>query len=210
MMDQVVLMIILGLKERPERRDLGYYRHRERMRLCQLRDIGFGDALLVGVGREDRAAVLRAFVGALIVELRRVHHREIDAQDLAERNLLRIEDDADRFRIAGRSRAHLFIAAFRIGAAGEAGHDLRHALHMLEHALHAPETAAGENRGLGREFRRRAVGDGRGQGLRRLVRARATENRYERGNQQHQTRFHGSLLHALARGTNFSEAEFMQ
>ena len=66
----IVLVIGLSWIESLQRNDFGYDGARENLGLVELRDIGLGDALLFVVGVKDRGAILRAFVGALAIELR--------------------------------------------------------------------------------------------------------------------------------------------
>ena len=130
-------------------RGLGHDRRGERLRAVKLRDVGLGDLRLLVVLREDFAAVLRAVVGALVVQLGRVvRHREIDLQDFSVGDLLRVERDLHRLGVAGARRAHGVVVGVLLGAAGIAGHGLGDALGVLEHRLHAPEAAAGDHRGL--------------------------------------------------------------
>src|SRR6266850_381712 len=76
-----------------EVRDLRHDRTRECLRRGQLLDVALRNLLLLGVGVEDRPAVLGAVVGSLSIELRWiVHDREEDLQQLAVRYLRRIVD----------------------------------------------------------------------------------------------------------------------
>ncbi|KDR26217.1 hypothetical protein BG60_23985 [Caballeronia zhejiangensis] len=64
------------------------------MRLVELRNIRIGDFALRCVRREYGRAILRAVIGALIVQLRRiVRDRKEDLQQLAGRHL-RIRTDS--------------------------------------------------------------------------------------------------------------------
>ena len=82
----------------------------------QLLDVCLGDALLLVAGVEDLRAVLRAFIGTLTIQFRRiVSHREVNLQKLAEGDLRGIEGDLDGLGVAGGAGAHDFI--MRIGFA---------------------------------------------------------------------------------------------
>ena len=85
-----------------------------------------------------------------------MRHGEEELQKLTVRDLLRIERDLHRFRMAGRLGAdHLIVRGRRL-AARIAGDDLRHSANMLEHPLQSPEAAAGEHSDL------RSIGFGGG------------------------------------------------
>ena len=72
----------------------------------------------------DAAAVLRADVVALAVERGRVVHDEEDLQDLAQRDLGRIEFQLDHLRMAGAAGADLLVA--RIASSGRCCSRIRH------------------------------------------------------------------------------------
>ena len=70
-------MIALRRIERAARLDSGDDRLLEPVRLIELGDVGLGDVRLLGVGWEDRRAILGAGIRALPVELSGiVHDRE--------------------------------------------------------------------------------------------------------------------------------------
>jgi len=54
-------------------------------------------------GVEDRGAVIGADVVHLPVERRRIVDLEEELEDVAERGLLRVEDDLDRLRVGCRT-----------------------------------------------------------------------------------------------------------
>ena len=63
-------VLVIGLRrvERLAPLDCGHDGLIKRLRRIQLRDIRLGDALLLGIQRKDRRAVLRACIRALAVE----------------------------------------------------------------------------------------------------------------------------------------------
>lgn len=72
MMLGVILMIGLGFVERIERNNLGDNWLLEDFGFVDLSDVGFGNALLLFVSVKDSRAVMRADVGALPIEFRRI------------------------------------------------------------------------------------------------------------------------------------------
>src|SRR5690606_27711128 len=93
---------------------------------------------------EDRRTILRADVVALAVERRRVVNAEEHREQLAIADLLRVELDAHRLRMAGVATAHRFVARIAHGAAGVARLDRQNAAHLEECGLQTPEAAAGK------------------------------------------------------------------
>ena len=211
MEDQVILMIALRPIKPFQRAELGDDGRREGARLLQLRDISRGDALLFGIGDRKSRSGTACPVGVLIVQRCRIHHREIDAQDPAVGDDPRIEDDLHGLRVAGSAGADHLVMRRGGVAARIAGQHLLDALHMLEDALHAPETAARQHRGFRCPGRVGiAVDGGSGQGARGFVGAgRAGAQNQQRGNGACNS-VHRLLPQAGARGTNLSDAEFMQ
>jgi hypothetical protein len=115
----------------------------------ELGDVALDRLLLRCIDIEDRRPVLRADVGLLPVELRRiVGDREVHLQQRRVADLLRVVGDLHRFGMAGHAGADQLVASRFLRAAGVAGHRLDHAFDALEDALHAPEAAAGEHRRL--------------------------------------------------------------
>ncbi len=99
---------------------------------------------------------MRARVGSLVVQLGRVmRHREINLQDGAVGNLLRIERHLHRLGVAGAAGADHLIMRRLFVAAGIAGDGRGHPLGMLKHRLHAPKAAACQHHGLHTGARRR-------------------------------------------------------
>jgi len=145
----VVLVIGLGGIEGLQRHDLGDDAVREDPRLIDLRNVGFGDALLLVVCIEDGRAVLRAFVGSLAIELRRVvSHREEYSQQLAVSDLRWVVHNLDGFGLPCLSGADDFVlrVLFRTTRVTRGSAD--DTFHVLEDSLNTPETSASENRTL--------------------------------------------------------------
>src|ERR1700722_5020292 len=71
--------------------------------------------------------------------------REINHQNLAERDLRRIESDFDRFSVARQTGAHHFVAGMFHVAAGISGDRGDYALGVIVDGFDAPEAAAGEH-----------------------------------------------------------------
>src|SRR6476646_1567504 len=146
---EVVLMVGLGWVEGLEGNDLG--NDGLRIDLCgvELGNVGLGNFLLLAVRIENRRAVLRAVVGALVVELSRVvGDGKKDHQNLAVGNLGRIKNYLYGFGVPGRSCADILVVGGVCRAAGVAGSGGAHAFQMLENSLNAPKAAAGDNRGF--------------------------------------------------------------
>ena len=105
---QVVLVLGLGLPERPGRRHLGDDLARPQPGGVHVRDRVLGDALLLVAGVEDRRAVAGPDVVALPVAGARVVDLEEELQQVPVGDLLRVEDDLDGLGVAaggcGRSR----------------------------------------------------------------------------------------------------------
>ena len=112
----------------------------------ELRDVGFGDALLL-VGRiENFRAILRAGVWALAIPLRGiVSDGKVGHEKLAVGDLRRIEDDLDAFGVAGDTEADSFVGGRFQVAAGVAGSCFSDALDVFEDGLHSPKTTASED-----------------------------------------------------------------
>jgi len=146
---EVVLVVALGGIEALERDDFGDDGLRIDFGRVELRDVGLSDLLLLIVGIEDRGAVLRAVVGALVVEFSGiVADGEEDHEDLAVGNLGWIEDDFDRLGVAGFPGADFLVVCGFGGAAGIAGGRGGDALYVSEDGLNAPEAAACYDRGF--------------------------------------------------------------
>src|SRR5260370_14578088 len=106
-----------------------------------------GDLALLLVVVEDRGTVLRPAIVSLLIHRRRIVESEEKLQDLVVADLLRIEFDLDRLRVACAAGFHIFVPRIRERAAGVADVRVDHAVELPDHLLHAPEASAGE-RGL--------------------------------------------------------------
>ena len=101
---------------------------------------------------EDRGAVLRADVVALPVRRGRIVEAEEEVEDVAVRDLRRIEDDLDGLGVAGAAGFHVLVARVRECAAGVTDGGVDHAGQLANQLLHAPEAAARERGGLAAHF----------------------------------------------------------
>ena len=130
--------------------DLRHDRRVESPRLVELGYEGLRDVALLGIHRKDRGPVLRADVGSLTVQLRRiVDHREKHLQDSPVGDDARIESDLHGLGVTGASCAHALILGRALFSTGVTRDRARHALQMLIDGLNTPETSSGENRNLG-------------------------------------------------------------
>ena len=146
----IVLVVILG---RPE---LGALDHLGDDRLAaealgggELGDVLLGRLRLLGRAAEDGRAVLVADVRTLAVELRGVVDHEEPFEQLAVRDLRRVEGHLHHLRMAGAVVAHVLVGGRVGGAAHVAALGARYAGADLEPVLGTPEAAAGEIRGHG-------------------------------------------------------------
>ena len=101
---------------------------------------------------EDRGAVLRADVVALLIRRGRIVQAEEEVEDVVVRDLRRIEDDLDGLGVAGAAALHVLVARIRERAAGVTDRGVDHAGQFADQLLDAPEAAASERGGLGRHF----------------------------------------------------------
>src|ERR1700733_13242750 len=107
----VVLMILLGLVERLQRRHACDDRAVKYVGRTQLRDVGLGDALLLRIPVKNDRSVLHTGVGPLSVELSGiVAYREEHAQQLAVGDLFGIVSNLYRLGVLGGTAAHDWIA----------------------------------------------------------------------------------------------------
>ena len=145
-LDQVLLVVLLRRPERRRRRDLG----RDRLAELSLRAcLRLGrDLELLGRVGEDRGAVLAADVPALAVHLGRVVQAPEPVDELAVRDLGRIEGDFDRLGVAGGAAADRLVVGLVHVPAGVADLDVGDAGRVAEVDLDAPEAARGERGGL--------------------------------------------------------------
>src|SRR5262249_60947808 len=118
-------------------------------RLVELRDVVLRDLLLRFALRENLRAILRAGVGPLAVELRRiVRDGEVDLQDLAVGDFAPVERHAHAFGVGRAARADDVVRGIFLRTAGITGHGVLHALDVLVDGLDAPEAPAGEHGGF--------------------------------------------------------------
>ena len=107
-----------------------------------------GGLLLLGVGDEDRGAVLAAEVPALPVAAGRVVDGPERAQQIAVADDRRVKPHLDRLGVAGGVGADLLIRWGADRAAGVADGRPEHALDLTERRLDAPEASGGEGGAL--------------------------------------------------------------
>src|SRR5690606_13560985 len=100
-LDQVILVLGLGLPERAGGLDRGDGLTRPQSGGVDVGDRVAGDALLLGGEREDRGAITGADVVSLPVQRGRVVDLEEEREDVPVRRLGRVEDDLHRFGVAG-------------------------------------------------------------------------------------------------------------
>src|SRR5439155_16467518 len=145
---EVLLVVRLGVVERPGRRDLG----RDLAVACGpelLLERGasrLGDRALLVAIRIDRRAVLRADVIPLPHPLRGVVVLPEEAEDLLVARLLRVEDDEHRLGMTGAARADLLVRRVPREAAGIADRRRVDAGRLPEDALRTPEAAHPDDR----------------------------------------------------------------
>src|SRR6516165_960969 len=96
---------------------------------------------------EDRRAILRADIHSLSVERGRVVRGKEDVEDVAERNVGRIEGNLQHLSMASGAGADLLVGRLGYAAAAVARFDPLHAAQLLEDCFQAPEAAASQ-RGL--------------------------------------------------------------
>ncbi len=142
-------MVLLGGVEGLERSYLGRDLLRESLGLIELIDIGLCDALLLVAGGENRAAVLRAGIGALAIDFGGiVRDGEVDFEELAVSDLRGIVGNLDGFSVASAAAAHGFVLRCALFAARITGDYSSDAFNIFEDGIDAPEAAAGENCGF--------------------------------------------------------------
>ena len=106
---------------------------------------------LRGVPVEHGRAILGPHVRTLAVELGRVvGHAEEDLQQLIVGDPRRVVHHQNGLGVPGRARAHLLVGRRPDLASGVPRDRGRNAVEVVEHGLDAPETAAGEDRRVGR------------------------------------------------------------
>jgi hypothetical protein len=100
---QVVLILVLSLPEPAGGLDLGDDLAGPQAGRVGIGDRVLGDLLLLIAGLKDRGAVIGADVVHLAVDRRRIVDLKEELEDVAERGLLRVEDDLDRLRVGPRT-----------------------------------------------------------------------------------------------------------
>src|SRR5690606_36313640 len=94
---------------------------------------------------EDGAAVLRADIVALPVELGGIMSAKEDIEHFGIRDHAGIVGHADRLGMASRAAAHLLVGGVRHRSADVAAFDFAHSDHVAKYCLGAPEAPAGED-----------------------------------------------------------------
>src|SRR5690606_20374509 len=131
---------------------------------AHLRKVGARDLALLRGERNDRGAILRAYVRTLAVLERRIgYYRKQHAQQLIIPDDRWIVSHLHGLGMAGASCRDEIVFGRRRAAAVVARNGARHALGVAEHGLDAPEASAGKDCGLqaaaflGRALRGRSI-----------------------------------------------------
>jgi hypothetical protein len=143
---QVVLVLGLGLPERPGGRHFGDHLPRPQAGGVDVGDRVLGGLLLRVAEIEDGRPVAGPDVVALAVQRGRVVDLEEELQQVPVGEPVRVEDDLDRLGVA----AVVPVGRVRHVAAGVADPGRQDAGELADEILHAPETAAGEDGLFGR------------------------------------------------------------
>src|SRR5215218_9050462 len=143
---EVILMLGLGLPERPRRRHLRHDLSGPTARGFDVRDRLLRDVALVLVEVEDRRPIARPHVVSLTVQRRWVMNLEEELEQVTVGRLLGIEADLDRLRV----RAVVAIGGIRDVAARVPDPCRQDAAALPDEGLHPPEAASREDRLLGR------------------------------------------------------------
>src|SRR5262249_59099346 len=138
----IILMIVLGLVERPGRDDLRLNRLLEAALHQRLGSLRRRALRLVVI--EDRGAVLVAHVAELPVLRERIDVVPENIEKLVVAHLRGVKGDLYRFGMPGAAVRHLLVGGIGGAAAGIARRGAAHALDLVEIGLHAPEAPAGE------------------------------------------------------------------
>src|SRR5438067_4272970 len=142
---EVVLVLRLGLPERTGPRELGDDLARPQPGGVDVGDGVLGHLALLVARVEDGGAIAGADVVALPVPRRRVVDLEEELEEVAEAQLVGIEDDLDGLGV----RAVVAIGGIGDVAAAVADPGRDHTGPLADEVLHAPEAASGEDGGLG-------------------------------------------------------------
>jgi hypothetical protein len=143
---QVVLMLRLGF---PKATGLSEFRNnlpRPKPGGFDVRNRVACDPFLIRADAEDRRTVAGSPIVALAVQSRRVMDLEKEFQELPIAELLRVENDLDRFRM----RSVVAVRCIRNVAACIADVRRDHARVPAQQILHTPEAAAGKKGSFGR------------------------------------------------------------
>ena len=91
---------------------------------------------------EDGGAILRADIGTLAVQRRRVVNGEEDVEEIAIGDDARVEGDLHRFGVPRLAAAYLLVGGIRHAAADVSGNDALHASQLPVQASlqHTPST----------------------------------------------------------------------
>ena len=176
---EVLLVVRLGVEERPGLRDLGRDRGKARARELRLEQVASRErlvALRCGLP-VDRRAVLRSAVVPLPHPLGRVVPLPEEAQNLGGGDPLGIVDDEDDLGVPRPARAHLLVGRVRGDPARVADSGGEHAGCLPEDPLGAPEAAHADDEALEAVGKRR---DERGSENERAARARRSRGRARR------------------------------
>src|SRR5215472_7746288 len=138
---QVVLVLGLGLPERPGGRHLGNHLAGPQAGGLDVGDGVLGGLLLRVAEVEDGRPVAGPDVVALPVQRGRVVDLEEELQQVPVGGLVRVEGDLDRLGVA----VVVAVGGVRHVTAGVADPARDHAGELADEVLHAPETAAGED-----------------------------------------------------------------
>jgi hypothetical protein len=91
--------------------------------------------------KENDATVLRAGIGTLAIDLRRIVRVPKDVKQAFERNLRRIVLYFHHFGVAGTVSTHVFVGGIQHLAAFIADGGINHALQLTKGSFDAPEAA---------------------------------------------------------------------
>src|SRR3984957_13633848 len=139
---QVVLVLRLGLPERPRLGDLGDDLAGPESGGLDVGDGVLGDPSLLVIDVEDGRSIAHAHVVPLAVEGRRVMDLEEELEDLSVRGALGVKGDLDRLGVG----AVVSIGGVRHVAAGITDPGREHARALADQVLHPPKTASGQDR----------------------------------------------------------------
>src|SRR5690606_26087881 len=144
-LQEVVLVLGLGLPERAGRLDGRHGLARPQARRVHVGDRVASDLLLLRREREDGRAVAGPDVVALTVQRRRVVDLEEERQDVAVGRLRGIEDDLHRLGVAGMVAVRRMVVL----TTGVTDPGLQHAGLAADEVLHAPEAPSSQDGRLG-------------------------------------------------------------